>query len=94
MEKGKNSNLKKYKRRELLELLIEQRARIEQLEAELDAACRALAQRDREAESAAASPLDAAQRCAARESARTVLFDLMGLMQILERTDESSEEAN
>ena len=53
-----------------------------------------LALRDREAESAAASPLDAAQRCAARESARTVLFDLMGLMQILERTDESSEEAN
>ena len=47
MEKGKNSNLKKYKRSELLELLIEQRARIEQLEAELDAACRALAQRDR-----------------------------------------------
>ena len=60
MEKGKNSNLKKYNRSELLELLIEQRARIEQLEAELDAACRALAQRDREAESAAASPLDAA----------------------------------
>ena len=42
----KDIDLKKYKRSELLELLIEQGRRIEQLERELDCACRALAERD------------------------------------------------
>ena len=79
----KDIDLKKYKRSELLELLIEQGRRIEQLERELDCACRALAER----------AFSADMRDTARKNARTLLFDVMALMQTLETTEEDVEKA-
>ena len=91
----KDNDLKKYKRSELLELLIEQGRRIEQLEHELDCACRALAERGSGAESrrpsADAPALPEDMRDTARKNARTLLFDVMALMQTLETTEENVE---
>lgn len=91
----RDNDLKNYKRSELLELLIEQGRRIEQLERELDAACRALAERS----ATDAPPEDDCPtippdiRNEARKNARTILFDVMALMQTLETTEEDVEEA-
>ena len=105
----KDIDLKKYKRSELLELLIEQGRRIEQLERELDCACRALAERDADgkwlwtererADDPACRPMvsdrafSADMRDMARKNARTLLFDVMALMQTLETTEEDVEKA-
>ena len=94
----KENDLKKYSRRELLEILVEQGRRIETLERELDSACRALAELKSasepdaadEARDAGALPEDV--RGTIRKNARTLLFDVAALMQTLERTEESREE--
>lgn len=93
----KDIDLKKYKRSELLELLIEQGRRIEQLERELDCACRALAERDADdpvcRSMASDRAFSADMRDTARKNARTLLFDVMALMQTLETTEEDVEKA-
>ena len=91
----RDNDLKKYKRSELLELLIEQGRRIEQLEHELNAACRALAERDAEdrALEGGIPPIPENIRGAASKNARTLLFDVIALMQILETTEEDVEKA-
>ena len=87
----KDIDLKKYKRSELLELLIEQ------LERELDCACRALAERDADdpvrRSMASDRAFSADMRDTARKNARTLLFDVMALMQTLETTEEDVEKA-
>ncbi|MBE7007284.1 MAG: hypothetical protein E7424_09125 [Ruminococcaceae bacterium] len=92
----KDIDLKKYKRSELLELLIEQGRRIEQLERELDCACRALAERDADdpvRRPMASDAFSEDMRDTARKNARTLLFDVMALMQTLETTEEDVEKA-
>ncbi len=87
---ARNSNdLKNYKRSELLELLIEQGRRIEVLERQLDAACRALAQSRGAAEASEEVPAPA--RDALRGKTRRLLFDVMELMQSLEGTEAGGE---
>lgn len=92
----KENDLRKYSRRELLEILVEQGRRIETLERELDCACRALAElksaSDPDAAVRDAGTLPEDVRDAVRKNARTLLFDLAALMQTLERTEESREE--
>lgn len=91
----KDNDLKKYRRSELLELLIEQGRRIERLEYELDCACRALTEQGSGAGprrmSADAPALPEDMRAAARKNARTLLFDVVALMQALETTEENVE---
>ena len=85
----KDIDLKKYKRSELLELLIE-------LERELDCACRALAERDADdpvRRPMASDAFSEDMRDTARKNARTLLFDVMALMQTLETTEEDVEKA-
>ena len=87
---AKNDNdLKKYKRSELLELLIEQGRRIEELERELDSACRALAEARATEEPSGDVPAQA--RGALRGKTRRLLFDVMELMQSLEGAEEDGE---
>ena len=98
MTRNREKDLKKYSRSELLELLIEQGRRIEQLEAELDCACRALAEcgsgADQRGTDEAGSVLPEQMRVQARGNARTLLFDVITLMRTLDGTEDSREEEN
>ena len=93
----KDNDLKKYRRGELLELLIEQGRRIEELERELSAAYRALAECSPNSEIRSLhtdiSTIPGDVLVTARKNARTLLLDVMALMKILETTEDDVERA-